>query len=67
MCERIGAIPAPPPINTISASVSFAKNSPNGPEMVTLSPGFNDQIYDDMTPGGACGTAGGGVAIRTLA
>ena len=33
MCERIGAIPAPPPTNTISASVSFAKNSPNGPEI----------------------------------
>ena len=42
--ERIGAIPAPPPMKTISAWVCLAKNSPNGPEIVTLSPGLSDQI-----------------------
>ena len=36
-----GAIPAPPPTNTISVLVSLAKNSPKGPEMVTSSPGFS--------------------------
>ena len=41
MWERIGAMPAPPPMNSISASVSRAKNSPKGPEMVTSSPGLS--------------------------
>ncbi|MNV83679.1 hypothetical protein D3C71_1774970 [compost metagenome] len=40
MCERIGAIPAPPPMKTISASVSLAKNSPKGPYTAILSPGL---------------------------
>ncbi len=40
MCERIGAMPAPPPMKTISASVSLAKNSPKGPYTVILSPGL---------------------------
>ena len=47
----MGAIPAPPPIKTISLSVSRAKNSPNGPEMVTLSPGFWAKMNDDIWPG----------------
>lgn len=44
MCERIGAIPAPPPMNTISFCVSFMKNSPYGPEIVTLSPGLREKM-----------------------
>ena len=40
MWDRSGAMPVPPPMNTISLSVSLAKNSPYGPAMVTLSPGF---------------------------
>ncbi len=67
MCERIGAMPAPPPTKTISASVSRAKNSPNGPETVTVSPGLSPKMYDDMMPGGADSSAlGGGVAMRTF-
>ena len=52
MCDRIGAIPAPPPMNTISALVSFAKNSPNGPYTITLSPGFRLNVQLDILPGG---------------
>ncbi len=67
MCERIGAMPAPPPMNTISLSVSRAKNSPKGPEMVTSSPGLRVNMYDDILPGGtSSGAPGGGVAMRTL-
>ena len=40
MWLRRGAMPAPPPMKTISRSVGLAWNSPKGPEMVTLSPGF---------------------------
>src|SRR3990167_5151625 len=66
MCERIGAIPAPPPIKTISASVSLAKNSPNGPYTVTLSPGFKLNTQDDILPGGKWSLPGGGEAMRML-
>ncbi len=67
MCERMGAIPAPPPMKTISLFVSLAKNSPYGPEMTALSPGFRLKIHDDMMPGGTFSSApGGGVAMRTL-
>ena len=52
MCERIGAMPAPPPMKIISASVSLAKNSPNGPYTVTLSPGLRLNTQDDIWPGG---------------
>ena len=31
ICDLIGAIPAPPPINNISKLLSLAKKSPNGP------------------------------------
>ncbi len=67
MCERIGAMPAPPPTNTISASVSRAKNSPNGPDTTAVSPGLSEKIHDETTPGGTSSAApGGGVAMRTL-
>ena len=67
MCERMGAMPAPPPTNSISARVSFAKNSPNGPEMVTSSPGFRLKMYELIFPGGVpSGHRGGGDATRTL-
>src|SRR5690242_12436625 len=66
MCERIGAMPAPPPMKIISFLVSRAKNSPNGPEMMTSSPGLRLKMYDDIRPGGASGSLGGGVAMRTL-
>ena len=63
----MGAIPAPPPRYTISRSVFFAKNSPNGPEIVTLSPDFRLNIYDEAIPGGTSfQSAGGGVEIRTF-
>ena len=52
MCERIGAMPAPPPMKHISRSVSRAKNSPYGPETVTSSPGFRLKIHELMMPGG---------------
>ena len=52
MCERIGAIPAPPPTKHISLSVSRAKNSPKGPDTVSSSPGLRLNTYDDMIPGG---------------
>ena len=45
MWDRIGAIPAPPPMKSISASVSRAKNSPKGAEIVTLSPGFREKSH----------------------
>jgi hypothetical protein len=60
MCERIGAMPAPPPMKHISLSVSLAKNSPYGPEIVTSSPGLRLKMYDDIMPGGtpwACAAA----------
>ena len=41
MWERMGAIPAPPPMKHISLSVGRAKNSPNGPEITTSSPGLS--------------------------
>ena len=66
MWERMGAIPAPPPMNTISLSVSLAKNSPNGPEIVTSSPGLRLKMKDDILPGGTLGMFGGGEAMRTL-
>ena len=67
ICARMGAIPAPPPMNTISLSVSLAKNSPYGPEIVALSPGLRLKMNDDMMPGGIESSApGGGVAIRTF-
>ena len=40
----MGAMPAPPPIKIISASVSLAKNSPKGPKIVILSPFFRLKI-----------------------
>ena len=52
MCERIGAIPAPPPMKHISLSVSRAKNSPYGPATVTSSPGFRLKTQELMMPGG---------------
>lgn len=63
--ERIGAMPAPPPMKTISASVSLAKNSPNGPYTVTLSPGLRLNTQDDICPGGRS-LPGGGEAMRML-
>ena len=65
MCERIGAIPAPPPTKTISLEVSFAKNSPNGPNTFTLSPGLRLNVHEDITPGGKS-EPGGGDAILIL-
>ena len=64
--DRIGAIPAPPPMNIISAPVSLAKNSPKGPNTVILSPGFRLNTKVDMMPGGISLAPGGGVAIRML-
>ena len=52
MCERIGAMPAPPPTKHISLFVSRAKNSPNGPDTVSSSPGFRLKTYELMMPGG---------------
>ena len=67
MCERMGAMPAPPPMNTISLSVSLAKNSPNGPYTVTLSPGFRLNTHEDILPGGMSSPPlGGGEATRML-
>ena len=66
MWERIGAIPAPPPTKTISLPVSFAKNSPKGPEIVTSSPGFSPKSHEVILPGGTSGIRGGGDAIRTF-
>ena len=65
MCDLIGAIPAPPPTKTISFGVSLAKNSPNGPNTLTLSPGFRLKVQDDIIPGGKS-VPGGGDAIRIL-
>ena len=45
-------MPAPPPTKTISASVSLAKNSPNGPKTLTLSPGLRPKVQEDINPGG---------------
>ena len=60
-------MPAPPPTNTISASVSLAKNSPNGPEISTSSPGLRPKMYEDIFPGGVpSGARGGGEATRTF-
>ena len=47
------------------------KNSPYGPEIVTLSPGFFEKIYDDAIPGLTSiheflSLSQGGVAIRTF-
>ena len=43
------------------------KNSPYGPEIVTLSPGFRPKIYEDIMPGGVpFGARGGGEATRTF-
>ena len=61
----MGAIPAPPPTNTISFVVSFAKNSPKGPNTLTLSPGFKLKVQEDITPGGKS-VPGGGDAILML-
>ena len=71
MCERIGAIPAPPPTNTISLSVGLIKNSPYGPDTITLSPGLREKMYDEQTPGFTgikvpFDLSQGGVAIRML-
>ena len=60
-------MPAPPPLKSISASVSRAKNSPNGPEIVTSSPGLSPNRYAVILPGGVpSGARGGGEAMRTL-
>ncbi|CAI8447305.1 MAG: Uncharacterised protein [Halieaceae bacterium] len=53
-------------MNTISASVSLAKNSPNGPYTFTLSPGFRLKVQLDMMPGEMPSLPGGGVAMRIL-
>ena len=67
MWDRSGAMPAPPPMNTISASLSRAKNSPNGPAMTTVSPGERPKIHEDTAPGGVpAGASRGGGATRTL-
>ncbi len=66
MCERIGAMPAPPPTKTISWSVSRAKNSPKGPYTVTLSPFLRLNTHDDILPGGMSSRPGGGEATRML-
>ena len=58
-------MPAPPPTKTISASVSFAKNSPKGPKTLTLSPGLRPKVHDDINPGGTS-CPGGGEAILIL-
>ncbi len=47
------------------------KNSPNGPEIVTLSPGFLENIYEDAIPGVTSiqeflSLSQGGVAILTF-
>jgi hypothetical protein len=52
MCDRSGAMPAPPPTNTISFFVLRAKNSPKGPDTVTSSPGFRLKTHELMMPGG---------------
>ena len=65
MCDLMGAMPAPPPTNTISAFVSFAKNSPKGPKTLTLSPGFKPNVQEDIRPGGTS-EPGGGEAILIL-
>ena len=70
-CERIGAIPAPPPTYNISESDSLIKNSPKGPEIVTLSPGFFEKIYEEAIPGLTSiqeflDLSHGGVAILTF-
>jgi len=44
ICDLIGAMPAPPPIYTISLFVGFIRKSPKGPVKVTLSPGFRLNI-----------------------
>ena len=62
----MGAIPAPPPIKTISEGVSLAKNSPNGPNTLTLSPGFRLKVQDDIKPGGISEEPGGGLATLIL-
>ena len=66
MCERIGAMPAPPPMKHISRSVSRAKNSPYGPETVTSSPGFRLKIHELMMPGGMSSRYSGGNAMRIV-
>ena len=62
----MGAMPAPPPIKTISFSVSLAKNSPKGPEITTSSPGLKLKIYEDILPAGIPEEPGGGEAILTF-
>ena len=48
-------MPAPPPMKIISRSVGLMWNSPKGPEMVTLSPGFRLKMEELMMPGGTSG------------
>ena len=55
-----------PDVNTISAADFFAKNSPNGPNTRTLSPGLRLNVQDDITPGGISDDPGGGLAILIL-
>ena len=67
----MGAIPAPPPTYNISESDSLMKNSPNGPDIVTLSPAFLENIYEDAIPGFNSdqlffSLSQGGVAILTF-
>ncbi len=66
MCERIGAMPAPPPMKHISAFVSRAKNSPKGPETVTSSPSFRLKTQELMMPGGMSSLYPGGKAMRMV-
>ena len=59
-------MPAPPPTKTISDLVSFAKNSPKGPNTLTLSPGFKLKVHEDIRPGGISEEPGGGDATLIL-
>ena len=59
-------MPAPPPMKTISAEVFFAKNSPNGPKTLTLSPGLRLNVQEDIRPGGISEEPGGGLATLIL-
>src|SRR5690606_11827063 len=71
ICDLKGAIPAPPPIYTISRSVGLMWNSPYGPEIYTLSPVFLEKTKEEQTPGltsiqRLLALSQGGVAIRMV-
>ncbi len=60
MCERIGAMPAPPPIKTISAVGLPGKEFAVGPGDDHLVARLQIKNNEDICPGGASGTDGGG-------